>query len=180
MSQSPPPMILNGRPLTSCKAIYSHQPPSLWKRLELRDVQDNLLSARATTLTLPFAKSFGDRAYSYHSPRLCNALPALCWVYTCIPPSPKVLVQICHLPGPLPGRGLGLRLRFLQGLSIGRFKRESSTFAFSKDLVILLIFWGSRPKFEYHFVNKVNVRFPRFEWKCVVEVVFSVKICANI
>ena len=58
------------------KAINSHQIPSLWKRLEIRDVPHNLHSAQATTLTLPFAKSFGDRAYSYHALRLWNALPA--------------------------------------------------------------------------------------------------------
>ena len=55
--------------LITYKAINSHQPPSLWKCLEIRDVPHNLCSARATTLTLPFAKSFGDRAYSY-APRL--------------------------------------------------------------------------------------------------------------
>ena len=60
--------------LITYKAINSHQPQSLWKRLKIRDVPHNLRSARATTLTIPFAKCFGDRAYSYHAPRLWNIL----------------------------------------------------------------------------------------------------------
>ena len=51
--------------------INSHQPPSLWKRLEIRDVPHNLRSAEQPSLHYhPYTTSFGDRAYSHHAPRL--------------------------------------------------------------------------------------------------------------